>query len=142
MKTILYVLGILYAAIGLYAIAKLEKSIIGNSDATIVILLYFGSLSFLFIIVGNIYEKIVSFEKYLISNGFLSETTFMGKKLNDLKTQINIETDVSEPADNPTQNALDVTCLNCKTTLTLDKEDLESDTFVCPVCKTINPLSP
>jgi hypothetical protein len=34
----------------------------------------------------------------------------------------------------------DVTCSSCKSVITLESEDLKSETFVCPVCKTINSL--
>jgi len=34
----------------------------------------------------------------------------------------------------------DVTCENCNSIITLEGDDLEAETFVCPVCKTINNL--
>lgn len=35
----------------------------------------------------------------------------------------------------------DVICKSCKSIITLEKEDLTADTFVCPVCKTFNHIT-
>lgn len=34
----------------------------------------------------------------------------------------------------------DITCKSCKSVITLDKNDLMSDTFICPICATVNSI--
>jgi predicted RNA-binding Zn-ribbon protein involved in translation (DUF1610 family) len=36
------------------------------------------------------------------------------------------------------ESTRDITCTSCKSVLSLESDDLKSDTFVCPICSTVN----
>jgi hypothetical protein len=41
---------------------------------------------------------------------------------------------------NDVQESKDVICLSCKSVISLEAEDLKSNTFVCPICSTVNAI--
>lgn len=146
MKTAHIIIGVAYAITGLYLAAKSSNSIFGSSDGTIIVLLFFWTLAFLFVTVGIVYEKVETIEKHL---NLPSRRTFLGKDLAETQYMKHNEFSNIKQVDDTlgqlneeigTEEAVEWTCYNCNNILDLDPEEIKKRSFVCPVCNHENKL--
>ena len=144
MKTTLIVIGAIYFLTGLFLAAKMSNSIFGSSDATLIVLLFFGTLGFLFVTVGIIYDKVILIERYL---NLLPEKTILGRKSQDVfnQTQVNFPTNRNQFSEQHSEleqvtelDPYDYECSSCKSIITLDENELKEHSFLCPVCNQKN----